>query len=114
MRLARLCSLVPVVLVCMPLFGAGPQAPTQFLGFEVGADRTLADYRQIASYFKHLSENSPRVQIETLGKTTNGNDMFMAVISAPENLKNKAKYQEIARKLADPRGLTPQQIDGIV
>jgi hypothetical protein len=114
MKLARLCAFPLVFLVCLPLFAAGPQAPTQFLGFEVGADRTLADYRQIASYFKHLSENSPRVQVETLGKTTNGNDMFMAVISAPENLKSKAKYQEIAHKLADPRGLTPQQLDGIV
>jgi hypothetical protein len=37
--------------------------------------------------------------------------MFMAVISTPENLHNKDKYKDIAHKLADPRGLTPQQID---
>ena len=80
-------------------------SPSEFLGFEVGADRKLADYHQIASYFKALSAASDRVQIEVLGKTTLGEDMFMAVISMPENLHNKAKYQEIARKLADPRGL---------
>jgi hypothetical protein len=114
MKLARLCALLLVVLTCVPLFAAGPQSPSQFLGFEVGADRTLADYRQITAYFKHLSENSPRVQVETLGKTTNGNDMIMAVISTPENLKNKAKYQDIARRLADPRGLTSEQIDALV
>ena len=88
-------------------------APSAFLGFEVGADRKLADYRQITSYFKALAAASPRVEIQVLGKTTLGEDMFMAVISTPENLANKAKYKEVARKLADPRGLTSQQIDAL-
>ncbi len=114
MRLARVCVFSFVVLLCIPLFAAAPQSPSQFLGIEVGADRTLADYHQITSYFKHLAANSPRIEIETIGKTTNGNDQIMAIISSEENLKNKKKYQEIARKLADPRGLTPQQIDALV
>jgi hypothetical protein len=87
--------------------------PSEFLGFEVGADRKLADYRQISSYFKALSAASDRVQIEVLGKTTLGEEMFMAVISTADNLRNKAKYQEIARKLADPRGLSKEQIDAL-
>ncbi|HKO05736.1 MAG TPA: M14 family zinc carboxypeptidase, partial [Candidatus Acidoferrales bacterium] len=88
--------------------------PSEFLGFEVGADRKLADYRQIVSYFKALAAASDRVEIEILGKTTLGEDMIMAVISTPENLRNKARYKEIAHKLADPRGLTRQQIDALV
>jgi len=88
--------------------------PNEFLGFEVGADRKLADYRQISSYFKALAAASPRVEIQVLGRTTLGEEMFMAVISTPENLANKAKYKEIAHKLADPRGLSPQQIDELV
>ncbi len=87
--------------------------PSEFLGFEVGADRKLADYRQITSYFKALAGASHRVELENLGKTTLGEDMFMAVISTEENLRNKAQYKEIARKLSDPRGLTPQQIDAL-
>ena len=87
--------------------------PSEFLGFEVGADRKLADYRQIASYFKALAAASDRVEIEVLGKTTLGEEMFMAVISTPENLRNKAKYQEIARKLADPRRLSKEQLDAL-
>src|SRR3984893_11761333 len=87
--------------------------PSEFLGFEVGADRKLADYRQITSYFKALAAASNRVELEVLGKTTLGEDMFMAVISTPENLSNKAKYKEIAHELADPRGFTPQQIDAL-
>jgi hypothetical protein len=117
----KLRSLLAVVLIFVLSSAAhaqekqkagGPvQKPTEFLGFEVGADRKLADYKQISSYFKALAAASNRVEIEALGKTTLGEDMFMAVISTPENLANKAKYKEIARKLADPRGLTSQQID---
>src|SRR5882672_2680556 len=76
-------------------------SPSEVLGFEVGADRKLADYRQISAYFKALSAASDRVQIQVLGKTTLGEEMFMAVISTAENLRNKAKYQDIAHRLAD-------------
>jgi len=88
-------------------------APSEFLGFQVGGDRTLADYKQIGSYFRALAAASNRVEIEVLGKTTLGEEMFMAVISSPENLHNKARYKEIARKLADPRGMTREQIDAL-
>src|SRR5499427_1983714 len=88
-------------------------APSEFLGFEVGADRKLADYRQIVSYLKALAAASDRVEIQNLGKTTLGEEMIMAVISTPENLRNKEKYKEIARKLADPRGLSKEQIDAL-
>jgi hypothetical protein len=93
--------------------GGHPPSPSEFLGFEVGADRKLADYRQMSSYFKALASASDRVEIEILGKTTLGEDMMMAIISAPENLRNKAKYKDIAHKLADPRGMSAQQVDAL-
>src|SRR5215471_7495311 len=89
------------------------KTPSEFLGIQVGADRTLADYRQIASYFKSLPSASPRVEIEMLGKTTLGEEMLMAVISSEENLRNKAKYKNIAHRLADPRGLQAAQIEAL-
>jgi hypothetical protein len=88
-------------------------SPSEFLKFEIGADRQLADYRQIAAYFKALAATSSRLEFEPLGKTTLGEDMFMAVISSEENLRNKARYKDIARKLADPRGLSREQIDAL-
>ena len=87
-------------------FAAKIQTPSEALGFPVGADRQLADYRQIASYFKALAAASSRVQIETLGKTTLGEDMFMAIVSSEENIRNLARIREASRRLADPRGLS--------
>lgn len=119
MKLLRLCAIFLLSFcLTLPLLAAPPATtiptPSQFLGFEVGADRKLADYHQIVSYFKELASKSNKIEVETIGKTTNGNDFMMAVISSAENLKNKKKYQEIARKLADPRGLSQQQIDALV
>ena len=90
------------------------QSPSQFLGFQLGSDRKLADYRQIVSYFRMLDAASPRVEIENLGKTTLGEEMIMAVISSEENIRNLAGIRETARRLADPRGLTDAQLDTMI
>src|SRR5262249_32754440 len=112
--LALLCAVaVPVAAQQPKKTAAHIPTPSEFLGFQVGADRKLADYRQIVSYFKALDAASDRMEIETLGKTTLGEEMTMAVISSEENLRNKSKYQEIARKLADPRGLTQEEIHSL-
>ena len=93
---------------------AAVQSPSQYLGFEVGADKKLADYKQIVSYFRALASASPRVQIEDLGKTTLGEDFIMAVISSEANMRNLTRIKDIARQLADPRGLSDSQIDALV
>ncbi len=88
-------------------------SPSVYLGFTVGTDRMLADFGQITSYFKALAANSDRVKFQSLGSSTQGRDLFMAIISSPENLANLAHYQGIARKLADPRGLDAAQIEAL-
>jgi hypothetical protein len=88
--------------------------PSEFLGLTVGADRTVADYRQILAYFKALDAASPRVEVEILGKTTLGEDLFLAAISSEANLANKKRLQEIARRIADPRGLSDADADALV
>jgi len=89
-------------------------SPSQFLKVEVGTDRTLADYKQIRSYFAALDNASPRVEVEVLGKTTLGEEMIMAVISSEENIRNKARIKETAKRLADPRGLADAEAERLV
>jgi hypothetical protein len=110
-----------LMFVGLLLFVSGPiaaqtdiQTPSQFLGFEVGADKQLADHNQIVSYFRALAKVSKRIEVEVLGPTTLGNELVMVAISSEENLRNKTRYQEIAKKLADPRGLTKKEVDDLV
>ncbi|HXG58084.1 MAG TPA: M14 metallopeptidase family protein [Thermoanaerobaculia bacterium] len=102
-----------LILLATSAFAQIP-SPSAFLGFEVGADRKLADYRQIVSYFRALDAASPRLEVRSLGRTTLGEEMIMAVISSEENMGNLPRLREIARQLADPRGLTDAQIDALV
>lgn len=102
-----------LLLLAVPTFAQIP-SPSQFLKLDVGADRTLADYKQIRSYFAALDQASPRVEIETLGKTTLGEEMIMAVISSEENVRNKEKIKESAKRLADPRGLSDADAERLV
>lgn len=78
-------------------------SPASALGFTPGDDRRIADWQQITNYFKRLDAASDRVGLRTLGETTLGRPLIVAFISAPENIRNLAKYQDIARRLADPR-----------
>ena len=89
-------------------------SPSQLLGMTLGADRTLADHRQIASYFKALDAASPRVSVQVLGQTTRGEDMLMAAISSEANIRNLPRLKEVARRIADPRGVSEPEAASLV
>ncbi len=84
---------------------AGGQIPTpaEWLGFEVGADRKLAGWEQIAGYFRRLEAMSERVRTLEIGSSTEGNPFLMAIISSPQNLANLDEFKHIQERLADPR-----------
>jgi hypothetical protein len=96
--------------IALPLAAQIP-SPSQHLKLDIGKDRVLADYKQIRSYFDALDKASPRLDVEILGKTVLGEEMIMAVISSEENIRNKARIKEIAKRLADPRGLTDAEAE---
>jgi hypothetical protein len=78
-------------------------SPREVLGFAPGDDRTIADWKQISNYFSLLDKASDRVLVQPLGRTTLGRTLFVAFISAPENLHALQRYKTIQQKLADPR-----------
>ncbi|MBI3447524.1 MAG: hypothetical protein HY049_01195 [Acidobacteria bacterium] len=105
---------IALLLAPSPARAAAIPTPSEFLKLDIGADRVLADYRQIRSYFAELDRLSERVKVLELGKTTLGEPMIMAVITSEANMANLEKLKESARKLADPRGLTDAQVDALV
>src|SRR3954463_9753257 len=105
-------SLALALLFATNTFAA--QSPSDFLKIPIGNDKVLADYKQISSYFNALDAASPRVKVETLGKTTLGEPMIMAVISSEENMKHLDRIKEIARRLSDPRGLSDDDANALI
>ncbi len=77
--------------------------PREYFGFEPGADRALADWRQLTGWYAMLAQRSPRVTIDTLGETTLGKPLVMLTITSPANHARLDELHEVQRKLADPR-----------
>lgn len=97
MKKSFFCCSIMLVLSVLAL---ALQSPDQYLGLKPGSDRNLVRYDRIKAYFERLSLESPRVRLSTLGKTTLDNDLFMAVISSADNLRELEKYTAITRQLA--------------
>jgi hypothetical protein len=93
-------SIILFIAVLLCGNSSDPVTPEKFLGFKPGTDKELAHYNKIKEYFMKVAEQSPRVNVYTIGKTTLNNDMIIAVISSEENMKNLDKYKEISRKLS--------------
>ena len=102
-RILRRTSLLFVCLVLCETWLAAQTPPDKFLGFKVGEDRKLADFGQITAYFQKLAQESPRIKLFEIGKSTLGKTMIMAAISTPENLARLDRWREISSKLRDAR-----------
>lgn len=98
-----------LLIVSQIIFSQSIKSPEEFLGYQVGTDYKIADYETIQKYFKHMSENSGKLYYEEIGKTSLGKDMFMAILSSEDNIKNLDKYREIVKELSDPRKLSDEK-----
>jgi len=85
-------------------------SPESHLGFPVGADRKLADWKEIMSYFAVLDKASDRLQVVELGKSTEGRPLVLAVMTSPQNFARLNDILNIQRRLADPRQMPPDSL----
>lgn len=116
----RLCPAALLAAVCwLPLVAQTPAAglppavtmdpkvptPKSVLGHAPGDDFYLATYTDAVGYLQKLAASSKRIELRTVGKTTRGLDMDIALISAPENLAQLDHYRDVNRQLTWARGL---------
>lgn len=81
----------------------GIETPEKQFGYKPGTDRMLLDYEELIGYLQKLDAASSRLKMVEIGKSPLGRTMYIAFISAEENIKDLEKLKEINRKLAlDP------------
>jgi zinc carboxypeptidase len=109
-------ALAVVLLLILPVPRASTQSPAapittpqQEFGASIGDDYFLATYTQLEEYWKKLDRQSDRMQLVDIGRTEEGRVQWMAIISAPENLKQLDRYKDISRRLSLAEGLTDDQ-----
>ncbi|HEX4345964.1 MAG TPA: M14 metallopeptidase family protein [Vicinamibacterales bacterium] len=100
MRAARGAAVAALALTASLSSSPAP-TPGSVIGFEPCADYKLATYEQSADYFRALAKAVPdRIKLVDIGKTTEGRSELMAIISSESNIRDLAKYKDIARQLA--------------
>jgi hypothetical protein len=81
-------------------------SPQEFFGHQIGADHVLPNYTRFAEYWAKLATESDRMVLDTIGMTAEGRPQLMAIVSSPENLRDRERYRRIAERLARAEGVT--------
>ena len=130
----RIIALVALCLASPALRAASIPSPSEFLGISVGADKTLADYRQILRYFKALdvpllggraftdrdTTNAPPVAIvnqsfvrkfdlgdNPIGKRVGGGQNWMEIVGVVADTKHASVKGDVPPLVYRPRYQQP-------
>ena len=112
MRRFLLASLLAICLVGLRAATLDP--PEKFAGFRMGTDRKLVRWDKIVEYMRLAAAASPRVRVEELGKTTNGNPFVVVTVTAPGTMSDLDSYRQVQRRLAYPAGLSESEADRLI
>lgn len=102
-RRVTFTAVLGTLLSAVSLAAQAVPTPVEHFGFEPGADRKLADWSQLTSYYEALATASDRVSLDTLGLSTKGRPFVMLTITSPENHARLEELQAIQLRLSDPR-----------
>ena len=106
-------ALLLIVFFCIGV-SAQIKSPQDYLGFRVGDDYKLADWQQITGYFNELGKSSDRIHVDVIGQTTLKRPFLRVTITSAENYAKLSRYEEITRRLADPRGLSAEEAERLI
>ena len=86
-------------------------SPAAHFGFEMGADGRLADWAELAEYYRLVAGRSDRVVVREMGPSTLGKPFYVIFISSPENLARLDELRELNAILTDPRGHSDADVE---
>jgi hypothetical protein len=89
-------------------------SPTRFLGHIVGAAGELSKTDQIYGYFRALAKTTPRVRVETIGRSDEGRDIILVAVGDEDGIRDLARLKAATAALADPRKTSPEAAERII
>ena len=103
----RIVSLLSFVLILSSqLIAQAVPSPKSHFGFNIGDNYKLATFTATEAYLKKVAASSNKVKLTTIGKTEEGRNHYMMIVSSPENIRQLQKYKSISQKLARAEALT--------
>lgn len=92
----------------------GIPSPTKHLGHIVGAPGELSNTTKIYSYYRALAAVSKRVRVETIGRSEEGREILLVMVSDENNLADIAKHKGAMADLADPRRIDEAKAQALI
>lgn len=89
-------------------------SPREILGYTIGTPGELTHVDDIGRYFEALADKSPRVRLTSIGKSQEGRDMLLAVISSEANLARVEQIKSINRQLSDARQISADKAKALI
>jgi hypothetical protein len=84
------------------------------LGYYSGAPKKLTRVAELGKYYRALAAASPRVKVLPAGKTDEGRECLVVVVSDEDTIRNLDTYKGYLARLADPRGLSAAEAKRII
>jgi hypothetical protein len=107
---------VPILLALLVAMPAATlaQAPrfAEIAGHEFG--ERITEHHQMVRYLERLAATSPRVTIQQQGRSWQGRELMVAVVTSPENHARLDEIRRNAQRLADPRTTSPAEAAAII
>ncbi|MCC7055318.1 MAG: hypothetical protein IT355_18745 [Gemmatimonadaceae bacterium] len=91
-----------------------PRVPTPraILGYDNG-DR-FTPQRAMLRYIERIAATSRRVKVDTVSRTFEGREMLVITVTSEANMGRLAEIQRDARRIADPRGAAPGDVEAAI
>jgi hypothetical protein len=78
-------------------------SPLEFLGRIAGAPGELTKTDRLYAYYRALASTTPRVRVETIGKTEEGRELLLVIVGDESSLAGLDRARGDMARLADPR-----------
>jgi hypothetical protein len=108
MSFALLLLLLPAWLAAQ---GPAPRF-VEVAGHEFG--ERITQHHQMMRYLERLAAESPRVTIQKQGRSWQGRELMLAVVTSPENHARLDEIRRNAQRLADPRTTSTGEAAAII
>ena len=104
---------LPASLESLPASATVP-SPSKHFGTIIGAPGVTHHAGEVYGYFRALAKATPRVKVETVGKSEEGRDIILAIIADDSTMRDLDRYRQLLARLADPRTLRSDSLDAVL
>ena len=90
------------------------RSPKDVLGYHIGAPAKLTYYADILKYYRALAAATPRVKIETIGKSDEDRELVVVWVSSDDNIKNLQTEPRQPGEDRRPARAAPDQVKQLI